>query len=104
VQKQLIDHALRDFRLAGVGLDPARKERFKNVMLELTSSRQILKRMSDATNGWSYHVCDESQLRGLNSTLIEQARKPARAACEGWILTLTARRTLAVVTDAESEP
>src|SRR5882724_8105731 len=31
VQKQLIDHALRDFRLAGVGLDLERKERFKNV-------------------------------------------------------------------------
>src|ERR1700749_4586715 len=29
VQKQVVDHALRDFRLAGVGLPADRKERFK---------------------------------------------------------------------------
>src|SRR5579872_640648 len=36
VQRQLIEHALRDFRLAGVGLTPERKGRFKEVMLSLT--------------------------------------------------------------------
>jgi len=29
VQRQVIEHALRDFRLAGVALEPARKARFK---------------------------------------------------------------------------
>src|SRR6266478_640904 len=69
VQKQVIDHALRDFRLAGVGLDVERKERFKNVMLELTQLQaKFEENVLDATKGWSYHVFDESQLRGLNST------------------------------------
>src|SRR5205085_2912203 len=36
VQRQVIEHALRDFRLAGVGLPAARKERFKSAMLELS--------------------------------------------------------------------
>src|ERR1700732_3912232 len=105
VQKQLIDHALRDFRLAGVGLDPERKERFKNVMLELTQLQaKFEENVLDATNGWSYHVADESELRGLNSTLIEQARRRGHdQRVEGWILTLDQPTYVAVVTDAESE-
>ncbi|HYP66422.1 MAG TPA: hypothetical protein VEQ14_08790, partial [Steroidobacteraceae bacterium] len=35
VQRRVIEHAVRDFRLAGVGLPPERKERFKTAMLEL---------------------------------------------------------------------
>src|SRR5215813_4578914 len=105
VQKQVIDHALRDFRLAGVGLAPERKERFKNAMLELTQLQaKFEENVLDATNGWSYHVFDESELRGLNATLIEQARKRGHAQrIEGWILTLDQPTYVAVVTDAESE-
>jgi oligopeptidase A len=105
VQKQVIDHALRDFRLAGVGLDAERKERFKNVMLELTQLQaKFEENVLDVTNSWTYHVTDESQLRGLNSTLIEQARKRAHDhRLEGWILTLDQPVYVAVVTDAESE-
>src|ERR1700737_4560529 len=86
VQKQLVDHALRDFRLAGVGLDTERKERFKNVMLELTRLQaKFEENVLDATNGWSYHVSDESELRGLNTALIEQARKRSHdQRVEGW--------------------
>src|ERR1700726_1827825 len=36
VQRQLIEHAMRDFRLAGVSLPAERKERFKSSMLELS--------------------------------------------------------------------
>src|SRR5712671_7350981 len=105
VQKQVIDHALRDLRLAGVGLNLERKERFKNVMLELTQLQaKFEENVLDATNGWSYHVRDESQLRGLNSTLVEQARKRGHEQrVEGWILTLDQPTYVAVVTDAESE-
>src|SRR5579859_7087122 len=105
VQKQVIDHALRDFRLAGVGLDAKRKERFKNVMLELTRLQaKFEENVLDATNGWSYHICDESELRGLNATLVEQARKRSHdQRVEGWTLTLDQPTYVAVVTDAESE-
>jgi len=44
VQRQVIEHAMRDFRLAGVGLPAQRKERFKSVMLELTQLQAKSKR------------------------------------------------------------
>src|ERR1700720_4771041 len=61
VQRQVIEHALRDFRLAGVGLPVERKERFKTVMLELTQLQaKFEENVLDATNGWMYHVADSS--------------------------------------------
>jgi oligopeptidase A len=105
VQRQVLDHALRDFRLAGVGLPAERKERFKNVMLELTQLQaKFEENVLDATNGWNYHVHDESELRGLNISLVEQARRRGHEQrVEGWILTLDQPTYVAVVTDAESE-
>src|SRR5579864_4131844 len=104
VQRQLIEHALRDFRLAGVGLDPGRKERFKNVMLELTQLQaKFEENVLDATNGWTYSVHDPNDLRGLNEMLVEQARRRAHEKrVEGWVLTLDQPTYVAVVTDAES--
>jgi oligopeptidase A len=105
VQRQVIEHALRDFRLSGVGLDTARKERFKTVMLELTQLQaKFEENVLDATNGWSYRVADEAELRGLNEGLVEQARRRAHdQRLEGWLLTLDQPTYVAVVTDAESE-
>jgi oligopeptidase A len=104
VQRQVIEHALRDFRLAGVGLPAQRKERFKTVMLELTQLQaKFEENVLDATNGWTYHVADLAELRGLNEMLIEQARRRAHEKrVEGWILTLDQPTYVAVVTDAES--
>src|SRR5579863_1387170 len=106
VERQVIEHALRDFRLAGVGLDSGRKERFKAVMLELTQLQaKFEENVLDATNGWSHHVTDESELRGLNATLVDQARQRAQdRGVDGWMLTLDQPTYVAVVTDAESEP
>ena len=105
VQKQVIEHALRDFKLAGVGLDIARKERFKTVMLELTQLQaKFEENVLDATNGWTYRITDAAELRGLNEMLVDQARRRAHdERIEGWILTLDQPTYVAVVTDAESE-
>lgn len=105
VQKQVIEHALRDFRLAGVGLDAARKDRFKTVMLELTQLQaKFEENVLDATNGWTYRVTDAAELRGLNEMLVEQARRRAHdERIEGWVLTLDQPTYVAVVTDAESD-
>jgi oligopeptidase A len=104
VQRQVIEHALRDFRLAGVGLPVERKERFKAVMLELTQLQaKFEENVLDATNGWTYHVANSEELRGLNDMLIEQARRRAHEKrVEGWVLTLDQPTYVAVVTDAES--
>ena len=104
-QRRVIEHALRDFRLAGVGLAAADKQRFKDVMLELTGLQaKFEENVLDATNGWSYRVTDRALLRGLNEMLIDQARRRAHdQRLEGWILTLDQPTYVAVVTDAESE-
>src|SRR3569833_2939523 len=90
VEKRVVEHALRDFRLAGVGLDPERKRRFKTVMLELTQLQaKFEENVLDATNAWSHHVKDGEHLRGLNETIVDQARKRAHEKhLEGWLLSL----------------
>ena len=104
VQRQLLEHAVRDFRLAGVGLPSERKERFKTAMLELAQLQaRFEENVLDATNAWSRHVTDIDELRGLNEMLIEQARRRAEEhQAPGWILRLDQPTYVAVVTDAES--
>ena len=104
VQRQLIEHAVREFRLAGVGLSPERKERFKTAMLELAQLQaRFEENVLDATNAWSQRVTDPHELRGLNEMLIEQARRRAEEQqLSGWILRLDQPTYVAVVTDAES--
>ncbi|HXW74407.1 MAG TPA: M3 family metallopeptidase [Steroidobacteraceae bacterium] len=103
-QRHLIEHAVRDFRLAGVGLPVERKERFKTAMLELAQLQaKFEENVLDATNGWTAHVSDAAELRGLNEMLIEQARaRAAQRELPGWILALDQPTYVAVVTDAES--
>jgi oligopeptidase A len=104
VQRQLIEHAVRDFRLAGVGLSQERKARFKTVMLELAQLQaKFEENVLDATNAWSYPVSDINELRGLNEMIVEQARRRAQEQqVAGWILPLDQPTYVAVVTDAES--
>ncbi|HWX69632.1 MAG TPA: M3 family metallopeptidase, partial [Steroidobacteraceae bacterium] len=104
VQRQLIEHAVRDFRLAGVGLPRERKEHFKTAMLELAQLQaKFEENVLDATNAWSRHVSDINELRGLNEMLIEQAHRRAEEQnAPGWILRLDQPTYVAVVTDAES--
>ncbi|MBW4051662.1 MAG: M3 family metallopeptidase [Proteobacteria bacterium] len=105
VQRRVLEHALREFRLAGVGLGADDKRRFKEVMLELTGLQaKFEENVLDATTGWSCPVKDAAQLRGLNEMLIDQARRRAHdQGLEGWLLTLDQPTYVAVVTDAESE-
>ena len=106
VERRVVELALRDFRLAGVGLDADRKRRFKAVMLELTQLQaRFEENVLDATNGWTHHVTDRAHLRGLNEVIVEQARKRAQdKQMDGWLLSLDQPTYVAVVTDAEHEP
>ena len=105
VQRQVIEHAVRDFRLAGVGLPAEKKARFKTVMQELTQLQaKFEENVLDAANAWSWHVTDPDELRGLNEMLIELAARRARERdVSGWVLTLDQPTYVAVLTDAESE-
>jgi oligopeptidase A len=104
VQHEVLEHALRDFRLAGVALDAPRKARFKAVMMELSRlSARFEENVLDATNAWSHHLADSAQLRGLNAGIVEQAARRAREqGLEGALFGLDQPTYVAVMTDAES--
>jgi len=81
VQRQVVEHALKDFRLAGVALEPARKARFKAIMMELSRlSAKFEENVLDAVGVWRHHVSDRGQLSGINAGVLEQAERRAREA------------------------
>jgi oligopeptidase A len=106
VQREVLEHALRDFKLAGVALDAGRKARFKIIMMELSRlSAKFEENVLDATNAWSHHVTDERQLKGINPGIAEQAkRRASEKGLQGYLFGLDQPTYVAVVTDAESEP
>ncbi len=102
-QLKLLDDALRDFRLAGIELEPAQRERFKAIQEELaTLTSRFEENLLDATNAWHKSVAEERALAGLPATALAQARAAAEAAGDaGWRLTLEMPAYLAVITHAE---
>jgi oligopeptidase A len=104
VQREVLTQALRNFRLAGVALDPERKARFKAVMMELSQlGARFEENVLDATNAWSHHVTDAGEVRGINPGLVEQAAQRARdKQLPGWLFGLDQPTYVAVVTDCES--
>ena len=104
VQRAVLERALRDFRLAGVGLDAPRKARFKAIMSELAQLQaKFEEQVLDATNDWSHTVTDETLLGGLNAAIVQQAARRAQEhGVQGWVLTLDQPTYVAVVTDAAS--
>ena len=103
-QRELLKHALRDFRLAGVALTGERKARFKAIMMELAQlGAKFEENVLDATNAWSHQVTDVTQLKGINAAIVEQAAARARERnLGGWLFGLDQPTYVAVVTDGES--
>ena len=104
-QRRLIEHALRDFRLAGVGLEPQRKARYKAIMQELaTLQARFEENVLDCMNAWSRAYTSAEELTGLPAHVRDRARETAHArGIEGWVLTLDQPNYVAVVTHAENE-
>lgn len=89
-QRKLLDNALRDFRLSGVGLPEDEKSRFKAISQELSKlGSKYAENLLDATNAWSKQVNEEDALAGLPESALAFARQTAEERGEeGWILTL----------------
>jgi oligopeptidase A len=103
-QRRVIERALEDFRLAGVGLPAERKERYKAVVQELaTLSAKFEENVLDAMNAWTRPVTDAAELKGVNPVIVEQARlRAAEKGQPGWLLALEQPTYVAVLTDADS--
>jgi oligopeptidase A len=101
-QRRVLEHRLREFRLAGVALDAERKGRFKELMQQLTAlSAKYGENVLDATNAWSHHLTDVAELAGVNPAIIERARQ-ASGARGGYTLKLEQPVYVAVMSDAHS--
>ncbi|HUQ08964.1 MAG TPA: M3 family metallopeptidase [Steroidobacteraceae bacterium] len=104
-QRRLLERALEDFRLAGVGLPADRKARYKQVVQELAQlGARFEENVLDSMNSWTRHVTDESELAGINPVIVEQARtRAADKGVPGWLFALEQPTYVAVLTDADSE-
>ena len=87
-KKSVVEQALRDFHLAGVDLPEQQKVRFKEIMQALAAAQaEFEHNVQDASDAWSLHIEDDSELAGLPRAerWNEQQPKPesatARACC-----------------------
>jgi len=85
-----VDHALRDFHLAGVDLEKAAKDRFKAIMQELAEAQAGFEHnVQDAADAWTLPITDADNLLGLPEALLSRAAEDARkASLDGWLLSL----------------
>ena len=104
-QRKLLQNALRDFRLAGVALPADQKAEFKALVEQLaTLQSKFDENVLDATNAWSRHLTQASELDGLPQPIVERARAAAQShQLEGWYFTLDAPNYQAVMMHAENE-
>jgi len=104
-QRRVLERALEDFRLAGVGLPQERKERYKAVVQELaTLGARFEENVLDSMNSWTRAVTDAAELAGVNPVIVEQARvRAAEKNQPGWLFALEQPTYVAVMTDADSE-
>ncbi|MCX8617417.1 oligopeptidase A [Gilliamella sp. B2923] len=99
-QKKVIDNALRDFDLSGIGLPDDKQKRYGEIVAKLSElSSQYSNNVLDATMGWSKLITDINQLAGLPESALSAAKQQATAkGQEGWLLTLDMPSYIPVMT------
>lgn len=103
-QQISLQHAVRDFRLAGVALPENKKRAFKALQEELAGLQtQFEQNVLDATAAWSLHIIASSDLTGLPDQVIGQARNQAHEkGLDGWLFTLQSPSYLPFMQHAEN--
>ncbi len=102
--RSAVDHALRDFHLAGVDLETSAKDRFKAIMQELAEAQADFEHnVLDASDAWTLPITDADNLIGLPEGLLARAADDAKkASLDGWLLSLDYPTYDAVLKHAES--
>ena len=103
-QQKIINNALRDFTLSGIGLDEDKQQRYKDISLELSNlASKYEENLMDATNAWKKHITDELELTGLPPSALAQAKQAAeQEGLEGWLINLQFPSYSAVMTYADN--
>ena len=89
-QRKIVDDTLRDFELAGVSLDEAKRERLQEIAQQLSLlSSSFSNNALKATDSWSKLFKDRSDLEGIPESNLAVARELASAQGEeGWLINL----------------
>jgi oligopeptidase A len=100
--RRAVEHALRDFHLAGVDLESEAKDRFKAIMQELAAIQANFEHnVQDASDAWKLHLTDIDELAGLPQQAITRAAEDAvLKGLDGWLLSLDYPTYDAVMTHA----
>jgi len=90
VRRRIVEMALRDFRLSGVELQGADRERYAQISdREAQASQKFSENVLDSIDAWSLIVEDEGRLAGIPADVIAAARAAAQEDGKaGWKLTL----------------
>lgn len=90
LKQRVISHELRDFRLSGAELPAPQKARLKQLEEESSAlGQKFSENLLDATNAFALDVCDQAELEGIPSDILEMYAAQAKAAgVDGWRITL----------------
>jgi oligopeptidase A len=102
--RSAVEHALREFHLAGVDLEKEAKDRFKAIMQELAEAQATFEHnVQDASDAWTLQITAEENLRGLPGPLLDRAAEAAqKAGVDGWLFSLDFPTYDAVMRQADS--
>jgi oligopeptidase A len=102
-QQKVIQNALRDFKLSGIGLSAEKKQRYGDIQSRLSDlSSQFSNNTLDATQAWFKHITDEADLAGLpEDAKLGAAEEAKNRQLEGWVFTLEFPSYIAIMTYAD---
>src|SRR6185312_10103736 len=104
IQQHIIDNELRDFKLSGIDLPPAAKQRYAEIRTQLAKlTTQFEENVMDATESWTLHITDKEKLTGIPVHILTTAAEAAQQKnLTGWLLTLDFPCYYAVISYADN--
>ncbi len=104
VERHLIANALRDFKLGGVTLTGAPRQRFREIMQQLAAQQaKFEQNVMDATDAFEHRETDRAALTGLPEFVLDRAAAlAAERGIQGWCLLLDPPTYQTVLAHAES--
>jgi len=103
-QKQSINHILRGFKLSGVALEEASKQKYSALKQKLSGlSNRFSENVLDATQAWSKYYENKEELPGIPESALQLLASLAKEQGHetGYLITLDAPSYLPVITYCE---
>jgi len=103
-QNKVIQNEMRDFRLSGIDLSAEKKQRYREIMQQLSKlTSKFGENVLDATQAWSKLITDEQMLDGLPDTSVALLKQQAENENKsGWLLNLEFPSYYPVITYADN--